>query len=399
VGELPEESVVSQRHEERDVTYLAFTNHRHSNVKFGIRRADRRFHMYVIGKTGTGKSTLLKSMVLQDAANGEGFALLDPHGDLLESVKEGMPDGRWEDVILLDTPASNWTFNPLADIEPGREALAVSELVEAFKKIWTDEWGPRLEHLFRNVLFTLLEIEGATLADAKRLLVDRDYRKEVARSLGNGDVRSYWEGEFAQMSPAFRAVVTAPLLNKLGAFLTDPRLRAILTAPRSSFDLDEVMNDGKILLVSLSRGQIGEGPAMLLGALLVARIGLSGLARAIQPEKSRRDFYLYLDECQLFATPSLATMLSELRKYRVPMVLANQYLAQLDSVVRDAVIGNVGTLVSFRIGADDAGRIAGELAPKFDPVDLVGLPNRNVYLRLMIDGEVSKPFSARTLAA
>jgi hypothetical protein len=266
-----------------------------------------------------------------------------------------------------------------------------------FKKIWTEEWGPRLEHLFRNVLFTLLEIEGATLAEARTLLTDRDYRKGVAKTLSNDDVRDYWDREFAQMSPAFRAVVTAPLLNKLGAFLTDPRLRTILTARKSSFDLAKAMDEGKILLVNLSRGQIGEGPATLLGALLVARIGLCGLSRADRPERARRDFYLYVDECQLFATPSLATMLAELRKYRVPMILANQYLAQLDAVVRDALIGNVGTLVSFRVGADDAARIARELAPKFEPVDLVGLPNRTVYLRLMIDGEVSKPFSATTL--
>lgn len=388
---------MSSRDPDRDITYLGLSNHRHMNVKFGIRRADRRFHMYVIGKTGTGKSTFLKSMVLQDARNGEGFALLDPHGDLLESVKEAMPDGRWEDVIFLDTPVANWTFNPLSDIERGREALAISELIEVFKKLWIDEWGPRLEHLFRNVLFTLVEVEGATLADARRLLTDRDYRKSIAKTLENSDVRAYWEGEFAQMSPAFRSVVTAPLLNKLGAFLTDPRLRSILTAPKSSFDLPRAMDEGRIILVNLSRGKIGEAPAMLLGGLLVARIGLCGLARATQREAQRRDFSLYLDECHLFATASLATMLSELRKYRVPMILANQYLAQLDPMVRDAVVGNVGTLISFRVGAADAGQVARELAPKFEPVDLIGLPNRSVYLRLMIDGEVSKPFSARTI--
>lgn len=382
--------------EDREVTYLAETNTRSQRLRFGIRQADRRSHLYVIGKTGTGKSTLLKSMAIQDASGGRGFAVFDPHGDLIEALLQTMPDGRWEDVILLDAPRGDWTFNPLAEIQPGQEALAVAELIEVFKKIWTDDWGPRLEHLWRNVLYTLIETPQATLAHAQRLLTDRDYRKEVARDLQNGDVRAFWEREFAQMSPAFRAVVTAPLLNKLGAFLTDPRLKAILTAPRSSFDLRKAMDGGKILLVNLSRGQIGEGPAMLLGGLLVARIGLTGLSRANRAEGDRRDFVVYLDECHVYATLSLATMLAELRKYRVSLVLANQFLDQFEPPVRDAILGNVGTLIAFRVGANDAQRLAREFAPTFEAADLVGLPNREIYLRLMIDGQVSRPFSART---
>lgn len=378
------------------ITYFAETNHRNNRRLFGIKQADRRSHMYVIGKTGTGKSTLLKTMVLQDVAAGRGLAVFDPHGDLVEEVLSSVPPHRRSDVVHLDTPRGNWTFNPVSGVKPGQEALATAELIEVFKKIWVDDWGPRLEHLLRNVLFTLFEIPGSTLADVHRILTDRVYREEEAGTLRNEDVREYWLVEYARYSPPFRAVIVAPLQNKLGALLTDPRLHSIIAAKENSFDLNSIMDDGKVLLVNLSRGQIGEGPAMVLGALLAARIGLAGLARADRPEGDRRDFHLYLDEFQMFATLSLATMLAELRKYRVSLILANQYLGQLDARVRDAVLGNVGTLVSFRVSATDAAHLARELAPKFGTLDLISLPNYHVYLRLMIDGQVSQPFSAET---
>jgi hypothetical protein len=380
-----------------DITYFATTNHRHPWRVFGIRQSDRRSHMYVIGKTGTGKSTLLKTMVLQDIIAGRGLALLDPHGDLVHEILASIPAHRRSRVVHLDTPTGNWTFNPLSQVTVGQEALAVAELIEVFKKIWTEEWGPRLEHLLRNVLFTLLEMRGATLADVQPLLADRKYRDEVAKGLQNVEVRAFWLTEYARYSAPFRAVVVAPLQNKLGALLTDPRLRLIITADKTSFDLRTVMDEGRFLLVNLSRGQIGEGPAMLLGALLAARIGLTGLARADRPEDDRRDFCLYLDEFQMFATQSFASMLAELRKYHVGLVLANQYLGQLETEIRDAVVGNAGTLICFRVSADDASYLAREFSPTFEAEDLVGLPNYNVYMRLMIDGEVSRPFSAATI--
>jgi type IV secretory pathway TraG/TraD family ATPase VirD4 len=382
-----------------DITYFATTNHRGIVRRFGIRQADRRFHTYAIGRTGTGKSTLLRTTILQDVKAGRGLALFDPHGDLVEEVLKSIPDERQTDVVYLDTPNANWTFNPLADVVPGHEALAVAELIEVFRKIWVDDWGPRLEHLLRNVLFTLLEVPGSSLADAMTLVSDRTYRESVTRRVTNIEVREFWKQEFSGYSPAFRAVVVAPLQNKLGALLTDPRLREIVSAKKSSFDLKSIMDDGKILLVNLSRGRIGEGPAQIVGALLAARIGLAGLARASQPEALRRDFFLYLDEFQMFATESLASMLAELRKYRVSLILANQYLGQLDMGVRDAILGNVGTLICFRVGADDAERLSREMEPVFERVDLIGLPNHHIYLRLMIDGQVSKPFSATTLKA
>jgi hypothetical protein len=381
------------------ITYLALTDFRATRTRFGIRRADRRSHLYVIGKTGTGKSTLLRNLILQDMVAGEGLALLDPHGDLVEELASLVPPARRAHLRYLDVPDRSqvWHFNPLSGIPEERRALAAAGMVEVFKKLWDEDWGPRLEHLLRNVVFTLLEVPGTTLGDIPRLLSDKDYRQSVIRDLSNEVVRSFWKEEFAGYSPAFRAVVTAPLLNKVAAFLTDPRLNSILTGEQSSFDLRRVIDDGQILLVNLAKGKIGEGPAALLGALLVSHLSLAGLARADTPAAQRRDFFVYLDEFQTFATLSLATMLSELRKYRVNLVLAHQYLSQLETEIRDAVFGNVGTFISFRVGALDAPTIARELSPTFEADDLVALPNFHIYLRLMIDGEVSKPFSAVTL--
>lgn len=385
--------------QENNVTIFARTNHRNAGKLFGIKRTDRRNHMYVIGKTGTGKSTLLKTLISQDIAAGEGLALFDPHGDLVEEVARLVPESRQRDLYYLNVPdhGTKWHFNPFAGVPAERRALAAAGTVEVFKKLWPDEWGPRLEHLLRNVAFTLLETPGSTFADISRLLLDRKYREAVTARLSNAAVREFWEKEFAGYSPAFRAVVTAPLLNKLGGFLSDPRLQGILTGKESSFDLRRVMGEGKILLVNLAKGRIGEGPAALLGSLLVSHLSLAGFGRADEPQEKRRDFYLYLDEFQTFATLTLATMLSELRKYRLSLVLAHQYLSQLETEVRDAVFGNVGTFIAFRVGAFDAPTVAREFAPVFDAADLLSLPNFSVYLRLMIDGEPSRAFSAEIL--
>ena len=355
--------------------------------------------MYVIGKTGTGKSTLLKTLMLQDMRAGEGFALFDPHGDLVEEALSHAPDSRREDILYLNVPdrSSVWHFNPFADIPEERRALAAAGVVEVFKKLWPDDWGPRLEHLLRNVVFALLETEDATFGDIQRLLTEKEYRKSITRGLSNKMVRSFWEDEFAGYSPAFRAVVTAPLHNKVGAFLTDPLLHRILTGRRNSFDLRRIMDTGKILLVNLAKGRIGEGPASLLGSLLVSHLSLAAFGRSAVPQEERRDFFIYLDEFHTFATLSLATMLSELRKYHVGLILAHQYFSQLETEIRDAVLGNAGTLISFRVGSLDAPLLAREFSPVFASDDLLSLPNFHIYLKLMINGQVSKPFSAITI--
>lgn len=383
---------------DRDITYFARTNHRNVGTPFGIRRADRRSHMYLIGKTGTGKSTLLKTLILHDIAAGEGLALFDPHGDLAEEVVASVPPSRQQDLIYLNVPDRSfvWHFNPFSGIPKEKHALAAAGMVEVFKKLWPDEWGPRLEHLLRNVVFTLLEAGDATFADIPRLLSNREFRGSLVRRVSNGMVREFWEKEFAGYSPAFRAVVMAPLLNKVGAFLTDPLLHSILSGERSSFDLRRIMDEGKILVGNIAKGKIGEGPAALLGSLLVSHLSLAAMERADRPQEERRDFYLYLDEFHTFATLTLATMLSELRKYRLNLVLAHQYLSQLEPEIRDAVFGNAGTFIAFRVGALDAPTVARELSPTFEPDDLLSLPNFSVYLQLMIEGEPSRAFSAST---
>lgn len=381
------------------ITLIGRTNFRNERRAFGIKEADRRAHMYIVGKTGTGKSTLLETMVRQDIGAGHGLALFDPHGDLIERVLAWMPERRKDDLIYFNVPdaARPLGFNPLQNVPAEKRGLAASGILEVFKKIWADSWGPRLEHILRNALLALLDQPQATLADVLKLLDEPGFRRSVAGRVQNPQVRNFWLREYESYPSRFRVEAIAPIQNKVGAFLADLRLNRILTQPKSAFDLREAMDNGKLLLVNLAKGKIGEDSAALLGALLVSRIGLAALTRADVPEKERRDFYLYLDEFQSFTTLSLANMLSELRKYRVGLILAHQYLAQLDLQVRDAILGNAGTIISFRLGLADAEILAKEFYPEFRAADLVGLPDHNFYLKLRVGGVISKPFSAETL--
>lgn len=385
--------------DDADITYFAKTNHRNSGRMFGIRQCDRRSHFYVCGKTGTGKSWLLRTMIAQDIAAGRGCALFDPHGDLVRQVYALIPAERRADIVFINAPdpESIVRFNPLSGIPAQRRAFATAGFVEVLKKLWPDDWGPRLEHLVRNVILTLLESESASLAAIPALLSDRDFRKELVAKVETGAVREFWTKEYERYSPAFRAVVVAPLQNKLGALLTDPNLHRVLIDEGDQLDVRAAMDSGKILLVNLDKGKLGEGPSSLLGSFLLSHIALVGISRSDQLEVTRRDFLVYLDEFQNFTTLSIATMLSELRKYHVGLVLAHQHLSQLDHAIRDAVFGNAGTVVSFRVGAGDAGYLAREFAPVFSAEDLISLPRFHVYVRLQIDGEASRPFSATTL--
>ncbi len=341
----------------------------------------------------------METMMRRDLESGNGFALLDPHGDLIEKVMTTLPDHRKKDLIHFDIPNNTQQlfFNPLERVPPERIALAASGLLETFKKLWPDFWGPRLEHILRNALLALLEQPQATLSDILRLLEDAAYRKNVAARVSNPQVRGFWMREFESYTARFRQEAIAPIQNKVGAFLANPRLSGILSQPKSSFDLRKIMDEGKILLVNLSKGKIGEDATTLLGSLLVTSLGLAAFKRAEVPEESRRDFFIYLDEFQSFTTLSLANMLSELRKYRVGMVLAHQYLSQLDPQIRDAILGNAGTIISFRLGLSDAEVLEKEFYPTFSAGDLIRLPNYRIYLKLMIDGMPSEPFSADTL--
>jgi len=308
-----------------------------------------------------------------------------------------IPAERQEDVIDFYVPDTGLGFNPLAHVPSEKRPLVAAGLLEVFRKIWADSWGPRLEHILRNCLLTLLDQPEASLADVLRLLDNPTFRSYAIGRVRNGQVRDFWLREYANYPSRFQMEAIAPIQNKVGAFITDPRLQKILTQPRSSFDLRQVMDDGKILIVNLSKGLIGEDASSLLGALLVAMIGFAGQSRAELPLEDRWDFHVYLDEFHTFTTEGLAGMLAELRKYRVNLVLAHQYLTQLELPVRDAILGNVGTVITFRLGLPDAEILAKEFAPEFSDHDLMTLPNHHLYLKLMVDGVVSKPFSAEAL--
>ncbi|HUX89018.1 MAG TPA: type IV secretion system DNA-binding domain-containing protein [Chloroflexota bacterium] len=378
---------------------MAQVNFRLDRRVFGIKREDRFSHMYIIGKTGTGKSTLLETLALQDLAHGNGFALIDPHGDLVERVAARIPDWRRSEVIYLNAPdpSQPYGYNPLRHVREDRIALAASGFLEAFQKLWPEAWGVRMEHILRNVLMALLEQPNPTMHDILRMLSDQRFRRDVARSLKNETVRRFLEKEFDRFSFGYRADGTAPIQNKVGAFLADPLLNRILTSAPQDLHIRQIMDDGKVLLVNLAKGRMGEDSSSLLGALLVTTIGLAAYSRADAPASRRRDFFVYIDEFQTFTTLSLATMLAELRKYRVGFTVAHQYLHQLEPDIRHAVLGNIGTLISFRVGAEDAPYLAREFRGRFTELDLMQLPNHDVYITLMIDGTPSRPFSARTL--
>ena len=364
-------------------------------------RRDRVSHVYVIGKTGAGKSTLLETMVLQDINRGEGFTLLDPHGDLVERIAKAIPPERRKDLIYFDVsdPEQPYGYNPLKRVAPEKRSLAASGIMEVFHKTWGERaWGQRMEHILRNALLLLLEQPEATLADLLTLFRDDVFRKNAAKNCSNEQVRDFWLLEFPKYS-RFAAEAVAPIQSKVSAFLSDPTLCRVLTTPKQPIHIRKLMDEGKILLVNLAKGKLGEDSASLLGGLLVTTIGLAAFSRADMPEQERRAHWLYVDEFQSFTTLSLANMLSELRKYKVGMTLAHQYLHQLDPDVRHAVLGNAATLISFRLGAEDAAMIAREFDPVFNGTDVLTLPNYHIYLKLLIDGEPSKPFSATTLPA
>jgi hypothetical protein len=382
-----------------DITIFAQTNFRNQPTSFGIKRADRRAHLYIIGKTGTGKSTLLEALMLDDARKGAGFALLDPHGDLVKKIKSQILDYRANDVIDFDVPDGNqpYGFNPLANVAADKRPLAASGLLQVFKHLWNDSWGPRLEHILRNCLLSLLDYPNANLADILRLLSDKDFRKKVVPFITNERIKDFWIKEYDRYPERLRAEAISPIQNKVGAFLSHPLLQKILTNPEKPLSLRKLMDEGKILLVNLAKGSIGEDTANLLGSLLISRFDLAALSRADTPESERRDYTLYLDEFHNFTTQSLVLMLSELRKYRLSLVLAHQYLTQLEPSIKDAILGNVGTIIAFRIGAQDAEIFEQEFTPEFSAANFTNLPNYHIYLKLMIDGVVSRPFSAATL--
>lgn len=384
------------------ITYFAKTDARGQQVTFGIKARDRQRHMYVIGKTGMGKSTLLENMAAQDIMNGEGMAFIDPHGSAAETLLEYIPEHRINDVIYfapfdMDNPIS---FNVMEDVGPDKRHLVVSGLMSTFKKIWVDAWSARMEYILTNALLALIEYPDTTLLSVNRLFSDKGYRERVVDHIKDPAVKSFWVDEFANYTDRFAAEALPAIQNKIGQFTGNPLIRNIIGQPKSSFDIRQIMDDKKILIMNLSKGLIGETNANLLGSMLTTRIYLAAMSRAdlpVEQMKKMPNFYFYVDEFQSFANATFANILSEARKYHLNLIIAHQYIEQMDEEVRDAVFGNVGTTVSFRVGPFDAEVLETVFTPQFTATDLVNLGFAQIYLTLMIDGIGSSPFSATTL--
>ncbi len=383
-----------------EVNYFGLANYRNQNRKFGIKLDDRRRHMYVVGKTGMGKTTLLENMVLNDIYAGHGLGYVDPHGDTAEKILDYIPANRINDVVYfnpadLDYPIG---FNILETIRPEQKHLVASGLMGVFKKIWPDVWSSRMEYILNNTILALLDFPGTTLLGINRLLADAEYRRRVVNNTKDPVIKAFWQTEFAAYNDKYKQEAVAPIQNKIGQFLSASVIRNIVAQVKSRINIREIMDEKKIFIMNLSKGRIGEDNSRLLGGMLITKIQLSAMERVDTPEAKRPDFFLYVDEFQNFATESFANILSEARKYRLDLIMAHQYMEQLEEEVLAAVLGNVGSIITFRVGSTDAEILAKEFIPTFVEEDLINLPKFHVYLKLMIDGVASRPFSALTLS-
>lgn len=382
-----------------NIAVFGQTTYRNQARKFGIKVDDRRRHMYLIGKTGMGKSTILENMIIDDIRAGRGVAVVDPHGDLAEKIMQFIPDERINDVIYFNPADIEYpiALNVIEQVEPHLRHLVASGLIGVFQKLWADSWGPRLEYILRNSILAILDYPGSTLLAVTRMFADKKFRKKVIEKIQDPVVRSFWVNEFAGYADKFASEAVSPIQNKVGQFLSSSLMRNIVGQVKSSINIREVMDGQKILVMNLSKGRIGEDNSALLGAMMITKIQLAAMSRVDIPEHDRKDFYLYIDEFQNFMTDSFANILSEARKYHLNLIMANQYIEQLSERVKPAVFGNVGTMVVFRVGAADAEELVKEFEPVFTEEDLVNLPKYEFYIKLMIDGVTSNPFSARGL--
>ena len=388
--------------DDRRITYFAATDTRGEREMFGIRAADRGKHIYIIGKTGMGKSTMLENMAIQDIQNGEGIAFIDPHGATAERLLDFVPHERIKDVVYFapfdtDHPVG---FNVMEDVGYDRRHLVVSGLMGALKRIWVDAWSARMEYILQNTLLALLEYPDSTLLDVNRMLTNKVFRAAVVEKIADPIVKAFWTEEFASFTDTYTREATPAIQNKIGQFTANPLIRNIVGQSRSSFDLRKMMDEKKILIVNLSKGRMGETNAALLGSMLVVKIYLAAISRADEPSVRMAKlprFYFYVDEFQSMMNEAFADILSESRKYKLALTLANQYIEQMEEKVRDAVFGNVGTLVCFRVGPFDAEVLKTVFEPTFMAEDLIGLGIGQIYLTLMIDGVGSGPFSAQTI--
>ena len=382
-----------------NITLIGETTFRNARRKFGIKIDDRRRHVYTVGKTGMGKTVMLENMAIQDIQDGNGLGFVDPHGDAAERLLNFVPSSRINDVVYinpadLDFPVA---FNIMEQVDIEHRHLVAGGLMGVFKKIWPDVWSARMEYILNNCILALLEYPGATLLGVNRMLSDAEYRKKVVDKITDPVVKAFWVQEYARYTQRYEVEATAAIQNKVGQFISAPLIRNIIGQVTSSIDMRKIMDEKKILIMNLSKGRVGEDSSRLLGALLITKLQLAAMSRVDIPEEKRNDFYLYVDEFQNFATQSFINVLSEARKYRLALILGHQYITQMEEEVRDAVFGNVGTLISFRVGAEDAEWLEKEFTPEFLATDIVNLAKYNIYLKLMIDGLAGRPFSAQTM--
>ncbi|KKS64489.1 MAG: hypothetical protein UV33_C0025G0011 [Candidatus Daviesbacteria bacterium GW2011_GWA1_42_6] len=385
--------------EKSRINFMGRCEFKNRATVFGIRKVDRRKHVYIIGKTGTGKSTLIANMVINDIRNREGVAVIDPHGDLSEILLNYIPSYRVNDVAYLNPADVDHPFhlNPLEVSNPAEKELVASGIVAIFHKLYANSWGPRLEYILRNTILTLLEVPNATLLMVPEILANAKFRKKVVEELKDPVLKSFWLNEFEKMSESMRNEAISPILNKVGQFISSPTIRNIIGSPKSTVNLEEIMNKRKILILNLSQGRIGEDNSALLGAMIITKIQLAAMNRVSIAEEERADFYLYVDEFQNFATSTFIKILSEARKYRLNLILANQYIAQIMEEVRSAIFGNAGTMLSFIIGAEDTPFMAREFGERFTEKDLLSLGNYQVIIKMAIEGLTCSPFLAQSL--
>jgi CxxC-x17-CxxC domain-containing protein len=389
------------------IIYIGEVAWRGQQTKFGIKTDDRRRHIYMVGKTGMGKSNLLENMAIQDIQAGNGVAFIDPHGEAAEKLLDYVPSWRVNDVIYFNPGdvAYPTAFNVMEISNPEHRNLIAAGLMAVFKKIWPDVWSARMEYILNNTILALLEYPNSTLLAINRMFSDPDFRAKVVEKITDPIIKAFWVNEYARYNQKYEQESTAAIQNKVGQFIANPLMRNIIGQVRSSIDMRKIMDEKKVLIVNISKGMVGEDNSRLFGAMLITKLQLAAMSRQDVPEEERTDFFCYVDEFQNFATDSFVNILSEARKYRLSLILANQYLGQLDEMgvggkssrVRDAVFGNIGTLVAFRVGAEDAEFLEPEFSPEITIEDFVNLGKYHIYLKLMIDGITSAPFSARTL--
>jgi hypothetical protein len=399
----PPELPILGRVKPEDASFIGRTNYIAALEKkefvFGIKRVDRRRHMYIVGKSGVGKSKLLELMLRQDIAYGHGLCLMDPHGDVIDAMLEFIPENRIDDVVIIDPADMQYpvSFNPLSNVDPGFKHQLAQGLIEVMEKQFGANWTPRLEHVFRFTTLALLDYPHATMRGMISMLTDRNYRQKVIEYIEDDMVKRFWAIEFADWSEKFDTDAIIPLVNKLGQFLSDPLLRNIFGQKENKVNLEKLMNEKKLVFINLSKGRLGEENSSFLGSMFITKLKQAGMSRASLPEKERHDFYLYVDEFHNLVTETFENILSEARKYGLCLTVAHQYAGQLIPRVQAAVLGNTGTIVIFRIGGEDAVKLQPEMAPIFEVKDMINLSMREFYIKMTIDGDTYDPFSAETL--